>query len=507
MKLFASISLTLASCVVAVSHGSDALACGGCFHGVNEVNPSVVTGHRMALSISQSRTVLWDQVEYAGDPKEFAWVLPVGENAYIEEADDAFFEALEAVSATRVMSRAITCNGQQIQQAMSSGGCGASTPIDTIEPRGTDATTEQQGMVRGVTVVHEGTVGPYETATIKSNDPQALRTWLTTNGYAIPADIESVIDGYVAEGASFIALRLQPGFGVRQMTPIRVITPGASPILPLRMVAAGTGTATSIVLYVLGEGRYRAAMRPHSLILPQDVTWDWAAFQSDYATLRANSFVDDAFLTSFAHSGGLTAPVTTTDGSNAEYDVVYPTGTVGTYDNLVDLYFGQAGANDGLPIECGNVRDSLALAAAGAQVAAPCDAADPMCMPPTNSISAANLECEGHRDIAVALEGMHPRDVWVTRLEANLSRKALGQDLIVEADAQQTPVTNWMIAGKDANLPPCNPPSAAPTPAVQASPGVGCGCTTPQSRSFDPAAALIALLALIHSAKQIRRRE
>jgi len=123
-----------------------------------------------------------------------------------------------------------------------------------------------------------------------------------------PADIEPIIDGYVAEGASFIALRLQPGVGVRQMTPVRVVTPGASPILPLRMVAAGTGATTSIVLYVIGEGRYRAAMRPQALISAADVTWDWAAFESDYASLRATSLMDDAFLHSFAHSGGLTPP-------------------------------------------------------------------------------------------------------------------------------------------------------------------------------------------------------
>lgn len=507
MDLFKTMSLTIASCVVFLSHDSEAVACGGCFHGVNEVNPSVVTGHRMALSISQDRTVLWDQVEYAGDPKEFAWVLPVGENAYIEQADDAFFEALEAVTSTRVMSREITCNGQPVQQ-QAAAGCGAPEPIDTIEPRLTDSVTDQQGEVRGVTVVHEGTVGPYETATIKSNDPQALRNWLTLNGYAIPADVDPVIDGYVAEGAAFIALRLQPGFGVRQMTPVRVITPGASPILPLRMVAAGTGMSTSIVLYVLGEGRYRAAMRPQALISADEVTWDWAAFQSDYATLRANSFEGDTFLTSFSHSGGLTAVVEAAPGLDAKYDVVFPsTNTVGTYDNLVDLYFGQAGANDGLAIECAHVRGTLDAADLGAKVIAPCDAADPTCMPPTNSISSASLECEGHRDLAAALEGLHPHDVWVTRLEANLSRKALGLDLTIEADPDQIPVSNWLVAGQDANLPNCAIPQAVTPPVIDRNAGAGCGCSTPRSsRSFDPAALLLAALALIHGAKHLRRR-
>jgi hypothetical protein len=504
MKFFAPLSLTLASCVAIISHGSDALACGGCFHGVDEANPSVVTGHRMALAISPTRTVLWDQVEYAGDPKEFAWVLPVGEGAFIEEADDAFFEALEAVSATRVMSRPIFCNGRDIQQQQFSG-CGSSPPIDPIDPRTTDDGSEQQGAVRGVMVVHEGTVGPYETATIKSDDPQALRTWLTTNGYVIPPDIDPVIAAYTAEGASFIALRLQPGFGIRQMTPVRVITPGASPILPLRMVAAGTGASVSIVLYVIGEGRYRAAMRPQAFIEPEDLTWDWAAQSSDYATLRQSRMANGAFLSSFSHPRGFTDPVVTTDGSIAEYDVFsQTTNSVDTHDNLVDLYLGQAGANEGLALECGYVRGTLALAQPGA-IVQPCAPRDPACKVKPNAIPSNALECEGHGDISAALTGMHPNDVWVTRLEANLPREALATDLVIAADDAQTPVKNWMIASYDVNLPACD--QAAPASANNNGSQNACGgCATQSSRSVDPAALLIALMALLHGAKQIRRR-
>jgi hypothetical protein len=37
----------------------------------------------------------------------------------------------------------------------------------------------------------------------------------------------------------FIALRLRPQCSQRAMKPVRIITPGADPTLPLRMVAAG----------------------------------------------------------------------------------------------------------------------------------------------------------------------------------------------------------------------------------------------------------------------------
>jgi len=53
----------------------DAQACGGCFAPVGQ--PTVVTAHRMAVSLSPRGTTLWDQIQYAGAPADFAWVLPI----------------------------------------------------------------------------------------------------------------------------------------------------------------------------------------------------------------------------------------------------------------------------------------------------------------------------------------------------------------------------------------------------------------------------------------------
>jgi hypothetical protein len=41
---------------------------------------------------------------------------------------------------------------------------------------------------------------------------------------------------------------------------------------------------------------------------------------------------------------------------------------------------------------------------------------------------------------------MHPRDLWVTRLEANLPREALDSDLILEAADHQQPLSNILTA-------------------------------------------------------------
>ena len=88
-----SFATATALCAAVVASSSDAAACGGCF--VPASQNTVVTGHRMAVSISPTQSVLWDQIQYAGDPAEFSWVLPVKKGARLEVGDDAFFEVLE----------------------------------------------------------------------------------------------------------------------------------------------------------------------------------------------------------------------------------------------------------------------------------------------------------------------------------------------------------------------------------------------------------------------------
>ncbi|HTJ84322.1 MAG TPA: DUF2330 domain-containing protein, partial [Polyangiaceae bacterium] len=77
-------------------------ACGACFIPPGE--PTVVTGHRMAMTVSPTQSVLWDSIQYSGAPEDFAWVLPVKKGARIEAANAAFFEVLEGLTATRIQA-------------------------------------------------------------------------------------------------------------------------------------------------------------------------------------------------------------------------------------------------------------------------------------------------------------------------------------------------------------------------------------------------------------------
>ena len=91
----------------------DASACGGCFHPPTppgEVE-SVITDHRMILSVSPVQTTLYDQIRYQGRPSSFAWVLPINGEAKIGLSSDSLFTTLDQVTGTVVQAPPMTAIG------------------------------------------------------------------------------------------------------------------------------------------------------------------------------------------------------------------------------------------------------------------------------------------------------------------------------------------------------------------------------------------------------------
>ena len=313
-------------------------ACGGVFSsdlpGQSEV--VTVTSQRIALSISSEQTVLWSQIAYEGDPSDFAWVLPVGQGAVLEASNDAWFEALEAFTATRVSSPSITCyDGSGSGSGSSSGGCCGSSLGDGLAGSAPDRGNFGQG--GEVTVVHEGSVGEYQTVTLSSSSGEAVQQWLVDNGYAVPDTVVPALEAYAAQGLDFIAMRLRPDASIKQMTPVRVRAPGGSTIVPMRMMAAGAGASVPLTLYVLGEGRYAPSNFPNVEVDTSDLTWDFDTESSDYEARRTEALSAEGgrgFLTSHASRQAL--------HGRSEQRALTPEGLSPTPENtaytIADLY-------------------------------------------------------------------------------------------------------------------------------------------------------------------------
>ena len=104
----ASTVLYVASVAAALSLAGvpDAAACGGCLHPpiLQQSESTVVTGHRMILSLSKEQTTLWDQITYTGEPKEFAWVLPIRGKVEVGLSSTLLFESLDQQTRVSVSS-------------------------------------------------------------------------------------------------------------------------------------------------------------------------------------------------------------------------------------------------------------------------------------------------------------------------------------------------------------------------------------------------------------------
>jgi len=246
-------------------------ACGGCFAPPNV--PQVVTDHRMVLSVHATETFLWDQFQYAGDPRDFSWIFPLRYTDDIQVAvgTDSFIDALGNVTAPSLFAPPWPyppCPTQYCPSPFDpSGAQDASVRSDRPSADDTGAPP--------VTVLREEVVGPYEVRIIRGEDPMAIRTWLRANGYAVPTAIEPVIDFYTGLSMDYLALRLRPETGLNRMAPIRIRFPGASPRLPLRMIAAGVADRVGLNLVVLAEGRYEAENFPNARFRDEDFTYDW----------------------------------------------------------------------------------------------------------------------------------------------------------------------------------------------------------------------------------------
>jgi MYXO-CTERM domain-containing protein len=439
---FLPVSVALAASFAAPH---DASACGGCF--VQQSESTQVSGHRMILSVYPEATSLWDQITYTGAPESFAWVLPIKGTVEVGLSSDALFQVLEQTTQVVVSSPSISCpNSCNFNGTGGSGGGGVT---------GT-------GSGGGVTVLEQEVVGPYETVQLSAADPAALTDWLTSHGYNIPPDIQPVVDAYVAEEFNFLALKLVPGQGVDSMRPVRITTPGANPTLPLRMVAAGTGAVTPIILWVVSDGRYDPTNFPTFTVSADELTWDWDAASSDYAEVRQSKFEAlDGFGWLIERAGGMTT-----------YDVTFPIQYGGGLDSYADA--------DGM-----------------------------------------NAQENFDADVAALFDGLMPDYVtqtYVTRMTGQLSRPALASDLQLGAPMDQSTVSNYLVVDNTVGTPPACPPDPCADEGgsggggSDGSGGSGGGCNTGGGCStgggpLDAGSAAIALgIAGLLGARRRRRR-
>ncbi|MBK9264945.1 MAG: hypothetical protein IPM54_34830 [Polyangiaceae bacterium] len=233
--------------------------------------------------------------------------------------------------------------------------------------------------------------------------------------------------------------------------------------MPLRMVAVGTGANVAITLYIIGEGRWEANNFPNKQIPVDLLSWDFATNTSNYSILRDKVMDQEGgsvWLTTFAKERALMSPITGSNGTrffNVGNDFNF-------VDNIGEAYV-QQGLKNGETIDTACSGTFKQFAQSSQIVSDPCPAGVPSYDPSCSEVAAGEIdarifECGATDaimeatldDIATALTGLHPKDVWVTRLEADLPRAALANDLIIAAAASQVEVDADLQARSATNI-------------------------------------------------------
>ena len=401
----------------------DARACGGCFHPPPSPTeqPTLVTGHRMILSISMQQSTLYDQIKYSGNPASFAWVLPISGTVDIGLSSNKVFTTLDAFTTTSIIAPPMNCPAPPTCNSRGGGGFSSSSDVPSSAGASEDASTAPRPPV---TVTKEEQVGPYETVQLHSTDANALQSWLATNGFSIPADVQPIINKYVTEKFDFLALKLLPGKDVTDMRPVRVTTQGASAVLPLRMVSAGTGATVGIELWVVGEGRYEPQNFPSFAFTADDLAWDWTQNRSNYTDLRAQKATD-------------------LQGKGWETESSILLSRPQIESQLVNNYYPQ---NPG-PIDpdAGPPLDP-------AEQAAQLDYAPVKDAQGNVTKTAVQVREE---DLAALFHGIDTASSRVTRLRSDLAHAALSVDLVMTASKDQAVLSNIRQLTKELNQPLC----------------------------------------------------
>ena len=375
-------------------------ACGGCF--VPTETPTVVTDHRMILSVSQSQSTLYDQIRYQGDPSAFGWVLPIVGTVEIGLSADILFQALDRFTQVQINPPPLNCPSRP--QNCNSGRFGATSPSAAEDSAGSG----------GVNVLKRETVGPYETVQLQSDNQMALENWLTANGFNLPNDVRPIVGQYVTEHFNFLALKLVPGANVKDMRPVRVTTPGAGIALPLRMVAAGTGPVVGISLFVIAEGRYEPQNFSSFIISNDELVWDWTQQKSNYTELRAQK----------TQAGG---------GRTWEIE-----SSLLVYRQQVEQI----------------VKNGTPWTGRGPQPLTEEDRAQQDYLPVTGTTPKTAVQVR-NEDLNTLFYGIPTATSRVTRMRADLAHAALDVDLNMKASQDQAVLANVRQLTREANEPQC----------------------------------------------------
>lgn len=196
--------------------------------------------------------------QYAGDPVDFAWLVPVASTptaiAPLEDGESAF-TSLYYVTAPRAFygfngSGGVTgCGG--------CGGDGGSAPVPTDD-------------LIGVNVVEQLHVNGLEISVLDATSADELAQWLSLNSYRFPEAGKPVLNTYINNGWKFVAVKVDNAADQTATVsryfpqhPLKLTFTAEQPVFPLCISSINSDSVGSeVLLYVISRHRMTCTTFP-----------------------------------------------------------------------------------------------------------------------------------------------------------------------------------------------------------------------------------------------------
>ncbi|MDP1829596.1 MAG: DUF2330 domain-containing protein [Archangium sp.] len=260
----------LAATLVALT-GQDAEAC-GCFAPPDPSVPIVQAGERILFSVENGVVTAHIQIQYAGEAKDFGWLLPLPSVPTLKLGTEELFSQLINVTQPRYLLTTTTTGacaglGQDILRVQ-----GAAAENSSSEFGGTSTPFTP--------LVIESSIGPYDYAVLRADRKDEMLQWLTDNRYFIPVGTEETVGPYIRAGAYFLALRLKSGKAAGDIQPVVLEYPSDLPMIPIILTSVAAQPNMGIQVWMLGSGR--AIPRNYNHVVVNDSQIDWLTQGRNY---------------------------------------------------------------------------------------------------------------------------------------------------------------------------------------------------------------------------------
>jgi len=234
----------------------------------------------------ENRNVISIMNDYAGEPADFALVVPVPvvlQKSQIHIGDRELFQRLDAYSAPRLVEYYDPDPCALRYERMMSAPAAAGMAEDMVAKR-----DEAKAKALGVTIAARYTVGEYDIVILSATQSDGLETWLQQSGYKLPVGVSRALAPYIHQKMKFFVARVNlkehQKSGLSYLRPIQFAFDSPKFMLPIRLGMINAQGPQDLVIYMLTQdGRveptnYRTNKMPAGMDLPEYIQKDFGKF-------------------------------------------------------------------------------------------------------------------------------------------------------------------------------------------------------------------------------------